>query len=128
MQSVGVAVLVLIVLIIVLERVFRVARGSRPDLARTVLGAGAHEPLMVLVWALSFRGCLGFIVGAVFLMPTVTALIAGLFGDQIAREVERTYSPIDSPGLDVPVPLAVWEGVKVALLTILSTCARCRSC
>ena len=119
MRSVGLAVLVLIVLIVVLERVFVWLADAGRMWLEPMLGAGAHEPLMVLVWVLSFAAGLGFIVGAVFLMPTVTALIASLFGDEIAREVERTYYPADPPGIDVPVALAVWEGVKIALLTLL---------
>jgi CysZ protein len=119
MRSVGLAVLILIVLIVALKRVFLwLAEAGRMWL-EPVLGAGAHEPLMVVVWILSFAAGLAFVAGAVFLMPTVTALTGGFFGDEIAREVERAYYPTDPPGLDVSVPLAVWEGVKFAALTIL---------
>lgn len=119
MKSVGLAVIVLIVLVIVLQRLLAGLVGLGGGWLDTALGPGAHDPLAVLLWVLSIAVGLGLIAGAVFLMPTVTALIAGFFSDEIAGRVEREYYPADPPGIDVPVPRAVWEGVKFALLTIL---------
>jgi uncharacterized protein involved in cysteine biosynthesis len=119
MKSVGLAVVLLIVLVIVMARVFAWLAGAGESWLEPMLGPGAHAPLGILVWVLSIAAGLGLVAGAVFLMPTVTALIASLFGDEIAREVERTYYPADPPGVDVPIPRAMWEGVKIALLTLL---------
>jgi len=119
MKSVGLAVVVLIVLVIALQRLLTWLVGLGGGWLDTALGPGAHNPLAVLLWVLSIAVGLGLIAGAVFLMPTVTALIAGLFGDEIAREVERTYYPADPPGVDVPVSRAAWEGIAFTLLTIV---------
>ena len=64
-------------------------------------------------------GALGLFIGIVFLMPAVTALVAGLFGDDIAEQVERSYYPADPPGNAVPIARAVGEAVKIALLSIV---------
>lgn len=119
MKSVGLALIVLIVLVIVLQRVFTWLASGGANWLEPMLGPGAHAPLMALLWLISVLAGFGLVFGAVFLMPTVTALIASLFGDEIARDVERTYYPADAPGIDVPIPRAVWEGLTFALLTIV---------
>jgi CysZ protein len=119
MKSIGLAVIVLIVLVIGLHRIFAWLASGGEHWLEPMLGPGAHAPLTALLWLLSVAAGFGLVFGAVFLMPTVTALIASLFGDEIAREVERTYYPADAPGVDVPIPRAVWEGVTFALLTIV---------
>ena len=40
-------------------------------------------------------------VGSIFLIPPVTSLIAGLYIDDIAAEVERTNFPADPPGKEL---------------------------
>ncbi len=119
LKSVAVAVVALIVLVIALTRLLAWLAGAGEGWLEGVLGPAAHGPLTIVAWVLSIAAGLGLIFGAVFLMPTVTALIASLFGDEIAREVERTYYPADPTGIDMPVALAAWEGVKIALLTLL---------
>jgi uncharacterized protein involved in cysteine biosynthesis len=119
MKSVGLALIVLIVLVIVLQRVFTWLASGGANWLEPMLGPGAHAPLMALLWLISVLAGFGLVFGAVFLMPTVTALIASLFGDEIALDVERTYYPADAPGIDVPIPRAVWEGLTFALLTIV---------
>jgi CysZ protein len=59
------------------------------------------------------------VVGAVFLMPAITSLVAGVFVDEAADHVEREYYPAERPGVALPLTLAMTEGVKTALLTIL---------
>jgi CysZ protein len=119
LKSIGLAVIVLIVLVIALHRVFAWLASGGASWLEPMLGPGAHDPLMALLWLLSVAAGFGLVFGAVFLMPTVTALIASLFGDAIAGEVERTYYPADVPGVDVPIPRAAWEGITFALLTIV---------
>lgn len=45
----------------------------------------------------------GFLVGLVYLLPAVSALVAGLFLDRAAGIVERTDFPADPPGEDLPL-------------------------
>ena len=59
------------------------------------------------------------VVGIVFLMPAVTALVASFFVDAIAEEVERAHYPEDPLGTAVPIGTAILEGINGALLAIL---------
>src|SRR3979490_2991986 len=71
------------------DRTHRHRAASPADLAR----GGAHTFLVILAWILSIAAGLGIIVGAVLLMPAVTALVGSFFVDDIALEVERTHYP-----------------------------------
>jgi uncharacterized protein involved in cysteine biosynthesis len=84
-----------------------------------VLGGAAHMPLLILAWFLSIAAALGIIAGSIFLMPAVTALVGSFFVDDIALEVERSHYPGDPVGTALPLPRAMLEGVKTALLTVL---------
>jgi CysZ protein len=84
-----------------------------------MLGPGFHTPLDVLAWIVSIAAGLGIVFGAVFLMPAVTSLVASIFVDEVADHVEREHYPADRPGLALPLTLAMSEGIKAALLTIL---------
>jgi len=55
----------------------------------------------------------------VFLMPAITSLVASVFVDEVADHVEREHYPAEHPGVALPFGLAMTEGVKTALLTIL---------
>ncbi len=48
------------------------------------------------------RGGLGLALGLALLIAPVTAIVAGLFLDDIAETVERTDYPRDPPGTPVP--------------------------
>ena len=52
-------------------------------------------------------------------MPAVTSLIASVFVDDVAEHVEREHYPAERPGDALPLGVAIPEGVKTALLTIL---------
>src|SRR4029450_4880286 len=54
-----------------------------------------------------------------FLTPRVPSLIASVFVDDIADHVEREHYPAERPGDALPLGIAVPEGIKTALLTIL---------
>jgi uncharacterized protein involved in cysteine biosynthesis len=84
-----------------------------------MLGGGAHTFLVILAWILSIAAGLGIIVGAVLLMPAVTALVGTFFVDDIALEVERTYYPADPIGRPPPPLRAVLEGARTALFSVL---------
>jgi CysZ protein len=47
---------------------------------------------------IEWLGGLALVVGSIFLIPPVTSLIAGLYLDDIAAEVEKTVCPSDPPG------------------------------
>jgi len=83
------------------------------------IGPVSHAPLAVLGWIVAIALGFGLFAGAIFLMPAVTALVAGIFADDIAAEVERTYYPVDPPGVAIPLSYAVVEGIKTALLALL---------
>ncbi len=85
----------------------------------TTVGPHAHLPVDVIAWLLSIAAGLGIVVGGVFLMPAVTAIVASFFADRIGEEVERANYPADPPGKALPLWLAIWEGGKTALLAVL---------
>jgi len=82
-----------------------------------MFGISAPAPISILLWVLSIAAGIGIIVGFVFLMPAVTALVGSFFVDEIALEVEREHYPAEPVG--TPLPLALVEGMKTALLAIL---------
>ena len=118
-KSVGLALALIVVVGIVLERliVHLVDAGSAS--AEATFGAPVHWPVNAVAWLLSIAAGLGIIVGSVMLMPVVTAMVGSFFADQIADEVEREHYPADPPGKAVPLWLALWEGVKTALLALV---------
>src|ERR1700710_3134951 len=84
-----------------------------------MLGPGFHTTLNVLAWIISIAAGLGVVFGAVFLMPAITSLVASVFVDDVADHVEREHYPAERPGMALPLGVAMSEGVKTALLTIL---------
>lgn len=117
-RSIGYALALIAVAAIGLQRLMSWLAGNSEVWAEATLG-GFHTPLNILSWTLSIAAGLGIVVGAVFLMPAVTSLVAGLFVDDAAGHVEREYYPHDEPGVAVPFGLAMIETVKAALLTIV---------
>ena len=119
LKSIGAAAVLLIVIGITVQRLFAWLAASGTQWLETTIGPAAHMPLTVVFWILSVAAALGLFAGIIFLMPAVTALVAGLFGDEIAAQVERTYYPADRPGSPLPIATALIEAVKIALLSIL---------
>ncbi len=118
LKAIGLAVVLLVVVAIGLHRLIAWLAGGGEAWLEGAIGPGAHAPLVVLSWILAIVATLGLFVGIVFLMPAVTAIVAGLFGDEIAEQVERTYYPADPPGTALPIARAVTEAVKIALLSL----------
>jgi uncharacterized protein involved in cysteine biosynthesis len=52
-------------------------------------------------------------------MPAVSSLVASLFVDDVADEVERTYYAHEPPGSAVALPRAMLEGAKTAGLAVI---------
>ena len=80
--------------------------------AESVLGTQAHTSLTVLAWMLSVAAGLGIIVGSVFLMPAVTALVASFFVDDIAAEVEHEHYPGEPAGEPLHAGPLVWDAAR----------------
>ncbi|HYP10699.1 MAG TPA: sulfate transporter family protein [Xanthobacteraceae bacterium] len=118
-KTIGLALALIVVVGITLERLIVHLVGAGGASVETTFGAPAHWPVNVVAWLLSIAAGLGIIVGSIMLMPAVTAMVGSFFADQIADEVEREYYPADPPGKAVPLWLAVWEGLKTALLAVV---------
>ena len=118
-RSVGLALVLIVVLAIGLQRLLSWLATSGQGWAEATLGPGFHTPLNALSWIISIAAGLGVVLGAVFLMPAITSLVASVFVDEVADHVEREHYPAERPGVALPFGLAMTEGAKTALLTVL---------
>jgi uncharacterized protein involved in cysteine biosynthesis len=118
-RSIGLALVLITVLAIALQRLLSWFATSGAAWAEAVLGPGFQTPLDILAWIVSIAAGFGVVFGAVLLMPAVTSLVASVFVDEIADHVEREHYPAERPGVALPFGVAATEGVKTALLTIL---------
>jgi len=103
LKCVGFTIALLAVLIIVIEWVF---------------GHFVEWPHWIETPA-EWLGGLALVAGSVFLIPPVTSLMAGLYLDDIASEVERVYFPSDPPGHELPTLAAIGVGVKFFLVVLV---------
>jgi len=115
-KSAGLALMVLIVIAIALDRLLSAGIGRAEHWLDSL--ALAHGPIAILASLLSVAAGIGLLAGAVLLLPAVTALVASLFVDEIADRVEKRYYPFDPPGRPLPLASAFLEGIKVALLSL----------
>lgn len=84
------------------------------------LGIGAYYALTYFVtldmpWAqltLEILSAVGIVIGAVFLVPPVTSLVAGLFLDDVAAQVERSEFLDQTEGTALPVGRSIWLSIK----------------
>jgi CysZ protein len=113
-RSIGLALVLIVVLAIGLQRLLSWFATSGEGWAEAMLGPGFHTPLNILAWIVSIAAGLG-----VVLMPAITSLVASVFVDEVAGHVEREHYPAERPGTALPFGIAMTEGVKTALLTIL---------
>src|ERR1700754_3103455 len=118
-RSIGLALVLIAVVAIGLQRLLSWFATYGEGWAEATLGPNSHTPLDILAWIISIATGLGIVFGAVMLMPAITSLVASLFVDEVADHVEREHYPAERPGTALPLPLAVTEGLKTALLTIL---------
>jgi CysZ protein len=118
-RSIGMALVLIVVLSIGLQRFLSFLATSGEGWAETMLGPSFQTPLNILAWIVSIAAGLGVVFGAVLLMPAITSLVASFFVDEVADHVERAHYPADAPGIALPLGLAMTEGTKTALLTIL---------
>jgi uncharacterized protein involved in cysteine biosynthesis len=118
-RSIGLALVLVVVLAIGLQRLLSWLATSGEGWAEAMLGPGFQTPLDVLSWIVSIAAGLGVVFGAVFLMPAITSLVASVFVDEVADHVELEHYPAERPGTALPLGIAMTEGVKTAALTIL---------
>src|SRR6202008_252277 len=72
-KSIGLALALIVVVAIVLNRLISWLLGAGSVAVENGLGPHAHMPATVLGWVLSIAAGLGIVVGSVMLMPAVTA-------------------------------------------------------
>ena len=118
-RSIGVALVLITVLAIGLQRLLSWFATYGEVWLEGLLGPGWHSALEVLAWIVSIAAGLGVVFGGILLMPAITSLVASLFVDEVADHVEREHYPAEWPGDALPFSVAIKEGVKTALLTIL---------
>jgi CysZ protein len=119
LKAIGLALLVIVLIGIALERLFAALASSGATWAEQTYGVIPHSAWTLLIWALSVMAGLGIITGALFLMPAVSAFVGSFFVDDIADYVERVDYPADPPGRALPLSRALFEGTKTALLAII---------
>jgi CysZ protein len=117
-RAIGLALVLIAVVSILLQRVLSWLATSGETWAETTLG-GYHTALDTLAWIVSIAAGFGILFGAVFLMPAITSLVASVFVDDVAEEVERVYYPAERIGTALPIVRSLIEGSKTALLAIL---------
>jgi len=118
LKSAGLALAVIVVLAIALHRLLVWVASAGANWAEAMFGISAPAPISILIWVVSIAAGLGIIVGSVFLMPAVTALVGSFFVDDIAVEVERVHYPAEV-GTPLPLVRALVEGMKTALLAVV---------
>ncbi len=118
-KSIALALALIIVIAVGLDWAIIRLVGALSAWVQSGLGSPAQLPVNAIAWLLSIAAALGIIAGSVLLMPAVTAFVASFFGDEIATEVERASYPQDPPGVALPLPRAILEGGKTALLAIV---------
>jgi uncharacterized protein involved in cysteine biosynthesis len=119
LKSSGLALGLIVLFAIALHRLLVWLATAGANWVESMFGVSAPAPISIFVWVLSVAAGIGVIVGSVFLMPAVTALLGSFFVDDIALEVERTHYPTEPAGTPLPLPRAVLQGAKTALLAIL---------
>jgi uncharacterized protein involved in cysteine biosynthesis len=118
-RSIGLALVLITVLAVGLQRLLSWFALNGEAWLEALLGPGFHTSINVLAWIVSIAAGLGIVLGGIFLMPAITSLVASVFVDDVAGHVEREHYPAERPGTALPVGLAMAEGVKTAVLTIL---------
>lgn len=119
LKSVGLALLVIVIIGIALQRGLASLAESGATWAEQTSGFAPHSVWAALAWILSILAGLGIVTGALFLMPAVSAFVGSFFVDGVAEVVERTHYPADPAGRDLPLMRAAIEGIKFGLLALI---------
>jgi CysZ protein len=119
MKAVGLALLLIVIVGAILQRVLSGLAQHGADWAEQSSGFAPHAAWSALAWVLSIMASLGIITGALFLMPTIAAFVGSFFVDEIAEAVEREYYPAKPAGRALPFFRAMIEGLKIAALSLI---------
>ena len=119
LKSIGLALLVIVIIGIALQRLLAAMADSGASWAEQTAGVAPHGVWAALAWILSILAGLGIVTGALFLMPAVTAFVGSFFVDEVAEAVERQHYPAEPPGRALPFLRALIEGLKFAALALL---------
>ena len=117
-KAVGLALLLIVFISILLQRLFVYYADTGATWAEQTAGVAPHAAWTALAWLLSILATFGIVTGAVFLMPAVSALVGSFFVDDVAEAVEREHYPADPVGTALPLMPAMIEGIKIALLSL----------
>ena len=118
-RSIALALVLITVLAVGLQRLLSWFATSGEGWAEAMLGPGYHTSLNALAWVVSIAAGLGVVLGGIFLMPAISSLVASFFVDDVGDLVEREYYPAEEPGVALPIGIAMTEGIKTALLTVV---------
>jgi CysZ protein len=118
-KAVGLALLLIVIVGVALNRMFNALAASGATWAEQTTGFAPHAAWSALAWVLSIMASLGIITGAVFLMPTIAALVGSFFVDEVGEAVERDSYPAEPPGKALSIWRALIEGINFTLLTLI---------
>jgi CysZ protein len=119
LKAVGLALIVIVFIGILMQRLLAAWADAGANWAEQASGIAPHAAWAALAWVLSIIAALGIITGALFLMPAVTAFVGSFFVDEVAEAVEREYYPAHPSGRALPFVRALVEGLKVAALAVV---------
>jgi CysZ protein len=119
LKAIGLALALIAIASIVLQRVLAGLAANGATWAEQSAGFAPHALWSTLAWVLSIMAGIGIVTGALFLMPTVTAFVGSFFVDETAEAVEREYYTAEPVGSALPFFRALIEGLKIAWLALL---------
>ncbi len=118
LKAVGLALILIVIIGIILQRVLSTLAQHGADWAEQASGFAPHAAWSALAWVLSIMASLGIVTGALFLMPTIAAFIGSFFVDEVGDAVEREYYPAEPADHALPFFRALIEGINIAVLSL----------
>jgi len=119
LKAVGLALVLIVIIGILMQRVLAAWAETGANWAEQATGFAPHAVWSALAWLLSIMASLGIITGALFLMPVVTAFVGSFFVYEVADAVEHEHYPAEPPGRALPFFRALIEGVSFAALALV---------
>lgn len=119
LKAVGLALVVIVVIGIALQRLFSSLATAGADWAEATYGIVSHDIWGLVIWIVSIMAGLGIVTGALFLMPVVSAFVGSFFVDEVADYIEHVDYPADPPGTALPLSSALLQGIITALLALV---------
>ena len=116
LKAVGLALILIVIIGIILQRVLSTLAQHGATWAEQASGFAPHAAWSALAWVLSIMAGLGIVTGALFLMPTIAAFVGSFFVDEIADAVEHEYYPAEPAGRALPFIFFAGLGVIILFL------------